>query len=167
MSQQQPRTVRDRLGSFRVPAAITASRPFRAVAPRVVPPMHRFIHRISGGRTLLSTSGQPMAILETTGAKTGAHRETPLAVVPRDGGSYFVVGSNFARETHPAWTANLIAHPDAAMTFRGTRTEVRSRLLSDAERDEVWPELLRWFPGWERYTDVTDRAFRVFELTPR
>jgi len=165
--RERLRVARERVASFRVPAAVTASRPFRAVAPRVLPSLHRAIHRLSGGRTLLTTSGQPMAILETTGARTGARRETPLGVVPRDDGTFVVVGSNFARETHPAWTANLIAHPEAAMTFRRRRVEVTARLLSDAERDEVWPELLRWFPGWERYTEVTDRTFRVFELTPR
>lgn len=161
------KAVGERVRSFRVPAWIVASKPFRAVAPAVVPRAHRLIHRVTGGRTLLAPAGQPMIMLETTGARSGARRETPIAVVPRDDGTYIVVGSNFARETHPAWTANLIAHPDAAMTFKGRRIEVTARRISEAEREAMWPELLQWYPGWERYTEVTDRSFRVFELTER
>ena len=78
-----------------------------------------------------------------------------------------VVGSNFARPTHPAWTANLLARPDATITYEGRRRDVRARLLDDGEAEAIWPELLEWYPGWERYTDVTDRTFRVFELSPR
>jgi deazaflavin-dependent oxidoreductase (nitroreductase family) len=89
-----------------------------------------------------------------------------LAAVPLEGGSLYVVGSNFAREAHPAWTANLIAHPQAEVLFRGETTPMRARLLSDDEREAAWPILLRVFPAWERYTAVTDRRFRVFELAP-
>lgn len=108
-----------------------------------------------------------MLLLETTGARSGERRTTPLAAIPRGGGAFVVVGSNFARPQHPAWTGNLIAHPDAKVTFQGRRVEVTARLLTDAEREDVWPELLQWYPGWERYTEVTDRPFRVFELVPR
>lgn len=152
---------------FKVPGRVLASRPFRAIAPKVVPPMHRFVHRVSGGRTLLSSKAQPMLLLESVGARTGLRRETPLAAVPRPDGRFVVVGSNFARPSHPAWTANLLAHPDVTITFEGQRRDVRARLLDDVEAEAVWPELLAWYPGWDRYTDVTDRTFRIFELGPR
>jgi deazaflavin-dependent oxidoreductase (nitroreductase family) len=108
-----------------------------------------------------------MLILHTVGAKTGQARETPLAAVPVDDDRIYVVGSNFARESHPAWTANLMAAPEAEITFRGRRRPVVARLLSDDERAEVWPQLLKVFPAWDRYGDVTSRPFRVFDLSPR
>jgi deazaflavin-dependent oxidoreductase (nitroreductase family) len=148
-------------------SAVLTSRVFRSVAPRVVPPFHRFVSRVSGGRTLLDSRRQPMLILHTVGARTGQPRETPLAAVPADDDRIYVVGSNFARESHPAWTANLMVGPDAEITFRGRRRPVVARLLGDQERAEVWPRLLEIFPAWERYGDVTSRPFRVFELSPR
>jgi deazaflavin-dependent oxidoreductase (nitroreductase family) len=147
-------------------STVLTSRAFRSVAPHVVPPFHRFVARVSGGRTLLDSRRQPMLILHTVGARTGQPRETPLAAVPAADDRIYVVGSNFAREAHPAWTANLMAGPDVEITFRGRRRPVVARLLSDEERAEVWPQLLEVFPAWERYGDVTSRPFRVFELTP-
>jgi deazaflavin-dependent oxidoreductase (nitroreductase family) len=143
-----------------------ASRPFRAVAPVVFPPMHRFIVRVTGGRTMLDTRAQPMLLLRTTGARSGQRRETPLAVVPRPDGRLVVVGSNFARETHPAWTVNLLADPNAEVVYQGRQFPVTARLLSDSERSDLWPELLEWYPGWDDYVRITDRPFRIFELAP-
>jgi len=151
---------------FKVPGAVLASRPFRAVAPRVIPPAHRWVLRITGGRTMLDSAAQPMLMLVTTGARTGQRRETPIAAVPRPDGRFLVVGSNFARESHPAWTANLLAHPEAEVTFQGSTFPVTARLLTGDERAASWEELLEWYPGWRNYLEVTDREFRVFELAP-
>jgi len=107
-----------------------------------------------------------MCMLHTTGARSGQPRDTPLAAVPVEDGKLLVVGSNFASDTHPAWTANLIAHPDITVTFRGRTFPVSSRLLSGDERSQRWDTLLEWFPNWSDYTEVTDREFRVFELQP-
>ena len=151
---------------FRVPGRVLVSRPFRAIGPRVIPPFHRAISRLTGGRTLLDSAAQPMLMLHTRGARTGQPRQTPLAAVPLEGGRFLVVGSNFAREHHPAWTANLIANPDAEIVYRGERTPVRARLLEGAERERRWKTAVGWFPGWTDYVTVTDRQFRLFELEP-
>lgn len=156
----------ERVKGVKVPGAVLASRPFRAVAPRVIPPAHRFVLRVTGGRTMLDSAAQPMLMLYTTGARTGLERETPIAAVPRPDGRFLVVGSNFARASHPAWTANLLAHPSARVTYRGSTFPVTARLLTGDERAACWEELLEWYPGWRDYLEVTDREFRVFELTP-
>ena len=78
-----------------------------------------------------------------------------------------MVGSNFAREHHPAWTANLLAHPEAEVLFRGRRIPVRARLLGGDERASRWPTALAWYPQWATYDEVTDRELRLFELEPR
>lgn len=149
----------------RIPSRVLTSAPFRAVAPKVLPIAHRAIHRLSGGR-LLDTPANPMCLLVTIGARSGLERETPLAAVPVGGRGLIVVGSNFASEHHPAWTANLLAHPDATVTFRGETYPVVARLLSPDERADRWEELVAWFPNWRDYSTVTDREFRVFELVP-
>lgn len=151
---------------LRLPGWVMASRPLRWVGPRVFPPMHRMLLRVTGGRTMLDSRAQPMLLLESTGAKSGLRRESPLATVPLDDGSFLVVGSNFARESHPAWTANLLANPSANVTFHGASRAVTARLLEGAERERRWNHALRWYPGWERYDEVSDRQFRLFELSP-
>lgn len=151
---------------FRVPGRVLASRPFRAIGPLVIPPFHRAISRLTGGRTLLDSAAQPMLMLFTRGAKTGQLRETPLASVPLEEGRFLVVGSNFAREHHPAWTVNLIVNPEAEIVYRGERTPVRARLLEGAERERRWLTAVAWFPSWTQYVTVTEREFRLFELEP-
>ena len=146
-------------------AAVLSSRAFRWLGPRFFPPFHRFLNRVSGGRTLLDSRRSPMLVLHSTGARSGAARDTPLGVVPLSDGRLVVVGSNFAQESHPAWTANLLAHPDAEITFRGRRRPVQARLVVGDERRELWPELLARYPVWNHYTEKTGREFRVFELT--
>ena len=154
------------LRSVKVPGFVLASTPFRWLGPKVFPRFHRLVLRATGGRTMLDSRAQPMLMLATTGAKSGQTRETPLATVPLQRGTYLVVGSNFARERHPAWTANLLAHPDASVTFRGRTFGVTARLLTGDERSACWDEALEWYPGWRDYLEVTDREFRVFELSP-
>jgi deazaflavin-dependent oxidoreductase (nitroreductase family) len=78
-----------------------------------------------------------------------------------------VTGSNFARDTHPAWTANLLAHPDAEVTVRRRRIPVRAQLVPDAERESTWVTLERNWPGYRGYERASGRELRIFRLTPR
>ena len=151
---------------FRMPARVVLSRPFRTLGPLVAPRVHRAINRLTRGRTLLDSAAQPMLMLMTTGAKTGQTRETPLGAVPLEEGRFLVVGSNFARDHHPAWTANLLANPEAEIVFRGKRTLVRARLLAGAEREQRWQAAVAWYPLWTQYDAVTERELRLFELEP-
>jgi deazaflavin-dependent oxidoreductase (nitroreductase family) len=145
---------------------VAASSGFRAVGPKVVPPLDRLLSRLTGGRVVLSGAMVPSLVLETTGAKSGQRRTTPLACLPEDGGSFLVVGSNFGQEKHPAWTANLKAHPEATVTFRGRTTPVTATLLDAEEKAEVWPRLTAVWPNYDRYTEVSGRDLRVFRLVP-
>ena len=146
---------------------VAGSSAFRAVGPKVVPPVDRMLSRLTGGRVVLSGSMVPSLVLEATGAQSGRTRTTPLACLPEDGGSFLVVGSNFGRERHPAWTANLRAHPGATVTFRGRRIPVTARLLDAGEKAAVWPRLTAVWPNYDRYSEVSGRDLRVFRLEPR
>jgi deazaflavin-dependent oxidoreductase (nitroreductase family) len=77
-----------------------------------------------------------------------------------------VVGSNFGRTHHPAWTGNLIATPAATVSFQGRTTEVVARQLSEEGRAEVWPRLVAVWPLYDAYEDRAGRGLRVFHLTP-
>lgn len=139
---------------------------FSKVGPKIVPPLDRALHKASGGRLLLGQSLVPSLVLTTTGSVSGQQRQAPLACMPEPGGGWIVVGSNFGREKHPAWTANLLKQPKATVSFRKKTTPVNARLLDGAERAEVWPKLLQVWPVYDRYVERVDRELRVFRLTP-
>ena len=83
---------------------------------------------------------------------------------PVDDGVILVTGSNFARPEHPAWSWNLLAHPDAEVDFRGERLQVRAQLVGDDERDEVWQALETQWPGYRGYERSSGRVLRIFRL---
>lgn len=140
---------------------------FARVGPKVVPPLDRALHRLTGGRFLLGQAVVPSLVLTTTGAVSGLPRRAPLACLPEPDGSWIVVGSNFGRDKHPAWSGNLLKNPEAEVSFRGRTVPVTARLLDDAERAEIWPRLLEVWPVYDRYAGRVTRQLRVFRLTPR
>ena len=77
----------------------------------------------------------PSLVLHTIGAKSGEPRDAPLMYTADGKGRAIVAGTNWAGAKHPAWTANLLAHPDAEITVRGRRMAVRATLIPDDERD--------------------------------
>jgi deazaflavin-dependent oxidoreductase (nitroreductase family) len=88
-----------------------------------------------------------------------------LAAVPLDG-SYYVVGSNFGGPHHPAWSYNLLAHPEASISVDGRDVAIRAELLSPRDKEEIWPRLLTVWPPYERYAQRSGRELRVFRLAP-
>jgi deazaflavin-dependent oxidoreductase (nitroreductase family) len=136
-----------------------------AVARALVPADRALQARTTGRASLSGAVGMPAMLLTTTGRRTGRPRTVALTYVHHADG-LVVVGSNFGRANHPAWSANLLAHPEATVTVRGARWRVSARLLGDAERAEVWPALLRLWPGYAAYRERSGRELRVFLLTP-
>jgi len=145
---------------------MATSATFRKVGPKVVPPMDRALHRLTGGRVILSKVMVPSMVLTTTGQRSGLPRESPLACVPDGNGGWWVVGSNFGQEQHPAWTGNLLAHPDATVSFNKRLTTVVAQLLSDDEKAAVWPQLTAVWPAYDDYVESSGRNIRVFHLVP-
>lgn len=119
---------------------------------------------MSRGRLKLSAPMIPSLMLFTTGAKTGERRETPLMCFPRPDGTWFVAGSNFGRERHPAWSWNLIAVPEAEIHYRGELIPITARLLDGVEAEGVWPELDEQWPGYRDYEKTAKRDIRIFHL---
>jgi deazaflavin-dependent oxidoreductase (nitroreductase family) len=147
---------------------LSSSPRFAKIAPHVVPPMDRFIHRITGGRVVMSSGMLPILVLTTTGAKTGQERTSPLATLPnKEDGTFLVVGSNFGRESHPAWTANLLKTPDASISFKGDDIPVTAHLLTNEEKAEAWPLLTAMWPVFDNYVERSGRNLRVFRLEPK
>jgi len=128
------------------------------------------VYRLSKGRMSLMHAGGsdalPTLLLTTTGAKSGLARSTPVLYLQEEGDAVLVVASNFGRETHPAWSANLLADPRAHVEIHGHRRAVQARRLDDAELEQRWERLLVIYPGWAKYRERTARSFRAFVLEP-
>ena len=150
----------------RVVQKVSGSAGFARVAPKIVTNLDRLVHKLSGGRFVMSQGMLPTLMLTATGAKSGQPRTTPLATMP-DGDSWIVIGSNFGREKHPAWTANLLARPEASVSFRGKETPVTARLVEGDERSTLWPRIVEFWPNYQKYTERSGRELRIFRLSPR
>lgn len=153
----------------RVVQRVSSTRAFAWIAPHIVPALDRAVHRLSGGKSMLSARLLPSVVLTSTGARTGQRRRTPLACM-REGdpaSAWVLIGSNFGRPGHPAWTANLLAHPDAEISWRGRDIPVRARLLSGTERAAAWAAVVRFWPPYARYQARVEREIRLFRLERR
>lgn len=139
---------------------------FRRVGPTIMPPLERMMTVLTRGRVQLSGLLVPSLVLHTIGAKSGVERDSTLMYCPEPHGRILVTGSNFARGDHPAWTANLLKNPDAAVSIRGKRIEVHATLITDDEREAVWAWIERQWPGYRGYEVASGRVLRIFRLVP-
>ncbi len=147
-------------------AALSRTRLFRSMGPSVMPGLERMTRFVNRGRSPLSGAIVPSLVLHTTGAKSGEPRRTELMYCP-DGADMLVTGSNFAGEHHPAWTANLAAHPEAFVEVKGKRIDVLAARVPEEEREATWVLLERNWPGYRGYERSAGRELRIFRLTPR
>jgi len=160
MKAMLPRFLRPAVAWF------SRTRFFRTVGPSVMPALERAARALTGGRTPLSGALVPSLVLHTIGAKSGEPRRTELMYCP-DGEEMLITGSNFARDRHPAWTWNLLAHPEAWVEVKGKRIDVQARLVPEEEREATWATLERNWPGYRGYERASGRELRIFRLTPR
>jgi deazaflavin-dependent oxidoreductase (nitroreductase family) len=140
----------------------------RFLGPKVLTRVDRATHRLSGGRFIVSDLLFDSLVLTTTGRRSGQPRRSPLACFDLDG-TRVVVGSNFGREHHPAWTHNLLADPRATLDHHGDVVEVVARPLTEDEQDRIWPQAIARWPAYAAYRDSTEgvRDIRMFALEPR
>lgn len=147
-----------------VVSAITRTSVWRWAAPRVMPSIESALAAATGGRVQISSLVVPSLILTTTGAKSGLPRDTVLMYTPDGHGRAIVAGTNWAAPTHPAWTYNLLAHPEAAITVRGRRYAVRASVIDGDAHERVWRHLESQWPEYRRYERDSGRTVRIFRL---
>jgi len=122
--------------------------------------------RANGGRVGGNFAGAPLLLLHTTGAKSGEPRVHPMMYQAVDGG-WAVFASYAGLDVNPAWFHNLRANPDASIEVGTESIDVRARVLSAEEREPIWQEQKRRYPGFADYERKTDRVIPVVLLTRR
>ena len=147
-----------RLGSYRAGAWVFA---------RVLHHVDRPVSRLTGGRQSLTglLTGLTVAMLTTTGARSGQPRSVPLLGFDADDG-FVVIASNYGQSSHPAWYHNLRADPQALLLVDGVTRAVVAELATGERRERLWATAVALYPGWQVYRSrVPDRDIGVFLLT--
>jgi len=130
----------------------------------VASPLDPLVFKATNGRlTSMGAPVMPMLAMTTIGRHSGRPRSVQLAYL-ENAGDFLVVASSMGQEKHPGWRYNLEANPDVEIQVRGERFRARARVLSDAEKDAVWPEIKAAIPQMNVYEKRTDRNIRVFRL---
>lgn len=132
---------------------------------RLAPRIDKVLIPRTKGR--LSSAGfDKVGLVTTTGAKSGQPRTHPLALLD-DSDGLLAIGSNYGRAKHPAWSANLLAHPECRIEFRGPPAQYRAELLTGDARAAAWARIVDFYAGYERYrASCSPREIRVFRLRP-
>jgi deazaflavin-dependent oxidoreductase (nitroreductase family) len=111
-------------------------------------------------------AGAPILLLHTTGARSGRERVNPMMYLDLDGHRY-VFASKAGADSHPDWYHNLVANPQVTVEV-GTETyEATAVVVAGADRDRIYAEQARRFPGFAEYQQKTTRVIPVVELVRR
>jgi deazaflavin-dependent oxidoreductase (nitroreductase family) len=133
--------------------------------------LDRRVFQLSNGKTTFAAwaSGLPIAMLETTGAKSGRKNTLPVVGIP-EGEDLIVIASNYGQARHPAWYHNLKAHPRARVTVDGATREMHAFEVTDpAERERLFEQASRQFivfPAYKKRTDKIGRRIPIIRLKP-
>jgi deazaflavin-dependent oxidoreductase (nitroreductase family) len=119
--------------------------------------------RANGGKVGGQFANADILLLNTTGAKSGQPRLSPLAYFRIDG-RLIIIGSFAGADVNPAWVHNLRANPRARIEV-GTETyDVTARELTPQERNENFAKISAAAPGFADYQAKTSRVIPLFEL---
>ncbi|GAB3347420.1 nitroreductase family deazaflavin-dependent oxidoreductase [Modestobacter lapidis] len=116
-------------------------------------------------RTGTAWGNRPVVLLTTVGARTGQLRKTPLMRVTHRG-VYAVVASAAGAERHPAWYANVRAHPEVGLRDGELDLSLVAREVTGAERSRWWSMACTVFPSYVEYQRRTRRRIPVLLLEP-
>ncbi|ORA78912.1 nitroreductase family deazaflavin-dependent oxidoreductase [Mycobacterium malmoense] len=124
-----------------------------------------WLYRRSNGKLGGTFQKRPVALLTTTGRKTGEPRLSPLLYL-REGDRVILVASQGGREKNPLWYLNLKADPKVSVQIKGEVLQLRARDATAEERAKYWPKLVAMYPSFEDYQSWTDRVIPIVICEP-
>jgi deazaflavin-dependent oxidoreductase (nitroreductase family) len=127
-----------------------------------------WLYRRTNGRIGGRGMGRlPLLLLTVLGRKSGMPYTVPIAYFDHNG-DYIVVGTGMggSKET-PQWLLNLEAAGKGHIRVREREYDVDARLTSDAERDELWPQIATQAPHFAKWRARTGRTLPLVVLTAR
>jgi deazaflavin-dependent oxidoreductase (nitroreductase family) len=119
--------------------------------------------RETGGKAGGMFEGKPLVLVHHVGAKSGVARIAPLVPL-LDGDRVFIFASKGGAGTNPDWYHNLVANPQTVVELGSETFPVTVRVLTGAERDEVYSKQSAVEPQFGEYQRKTTRVIPVLEL---
>ena len=113
--------------------------------------INTYFYRRGSGEGLGSTFQKiPVALLTTTGRKSGQPRVSPLYFL-RDGDRVIVAASKGGAEKNPMWYLNLKANAEVSVQIKKEVLDLTARDATDEERAHYWPKLVEMYPSYDDY----------------
>jgi deazaflavin-dependent oxidoreductase (nitroreductase family) len=124
--------------------------------------------RANEGRVGGVFEGAPLVLVHHRGRTSGRKYVTPVMYLPddTDPDKIYVFATKGGAPTNPDWYRNLTAATGGSVE-RGTETyKVTVRELTSSERDRIYAEQARRYPGFAEYARQTAgvRTIPVLEL---
>ena len=129
--------------------------------------VHKVLYKLSGGRYGARMGWIKVALVDTTGRKSGKKRTVPIACYPyRD--SIVVSASNSGQESHPAWYLNMQANPRVTVQLGQERYQALAENIPEEEREELWVRIVKMNKHQGEYLDNVSRKIPLvwFRRTP-
>jgi deazaflavin-dependent oxidoreductase (nitroreductase family) len=124
--------------------------------------------RANHGRVGGPFEGAPMVLMHHRGRKTGAEYVTPAMYLAdeTDPGTTYVFASKGGAPSHPDWYHNLTAAGRGRVEVGDDEYDVTVTELIGEQRDRVYAEQARRYPGFAGYAEKTAgiRAIPVLAL---
>jgi deazaflavin-dependent oxidoreductase (nitroreductase family) len=124
-----------------------------------------WIYQRSNGKFGGTFQKSPVALLTTTGRKTGQPRVSPLLYL-RERDRVILGASRAGSDKHPLWYLNLKANPDVSVQIKDEVLRLRARDATAEEREEYWPKMVAMYPTFEDYQSWTDRVIPIVVCEP-
>jgi F420H(2)-dependent quinone reductase len=127
--------------------------------------INTWLYRSTKGKLGGTFQKSPVALLTTTGRKTGEKRVSPLIYL-RDGERVIVVASRGGSDKHPLWYLNLKADPKVSVQIKDEVLQLRARDATTEEREQYWPRLVELYPPYQDYQSWTERTIPIVICEP-
>lgn len=129
--------------------------------------------RADEGRVGGAFEGAPMVLVHHRGRKTGREFVTPMMYLPHaaaaadadsTGDTIYVFASKAGAPTNPDWYYNLTAAGNAEVERGTERYPATVTEVTGEQRDRIYAEQARRYPGFADYARKTDRTIPVLSL---
>ncbi|MEV8513733.1 nitroreductase/quinone reductase family protein [Dactylosporangium sp. NPDC051484] len=119
--------------------------------------------RENGGKVGGMFQDATLALLTTTGARTGEERTVPLGHLEVDGKSV-VVASAMGAPNHPAWYHNIRHHPAVTVEVGTDKYRAMAAIPDGDEYEKLWAKVVEQAPGYGDYQARTTRRIPIVVL---
>jgi len=135
---------------------------------RIIGRVTVWIYRLSRGRLLNRFLGGPVALVTTTGRRSGKKRTTPVVYCLK-GDNVILVASQGGMSKHPLWYLNMKANPEVRLQIGGQARQMMVRRLEGKEEEEAWRDAYQVYPAYEEYRQragMRNRQIPILLLEP-